>query len=102
MVTGEKIPEANTIAAKVPIPIRLTPASVSVVKRSLFERQEAAILGDALKNISGVNVQTGFGVHDFFVIRGFDSLDNGLVLRMGPRNRKPPFITCTMSTGLRF
>ncbi len=91
VVTGEKIPEANTIATKVPTPIRLTPASVSVVKRSLFERQEAAILGDALKNISGVNVQTGFGVHDFFVIRGFDSLDNGLVLTDGAAEPEATF-----------
>ena len=41
------------------------------------------MLGDALQNVSGVNVATGFGVFDFFVVRGFDSLSSGLVLTDG-------------------
>ncbi|MFQ5640844.1 MAG: TonB-dependent receptor, partial [bacterium] len=49
----------------------------------LFENQNSTVLSDALKNISGVNVQNGFGVHDFFLIRGFDSLTSGLVLTDG-------------------
>ncbi|HET9225170.1 MAG TPA: TonB-dependent siderophore receptor, partial [Thermoanaerobaculia bacterium] len=32
------------------------------------------------RNISGVNVQTQSGVADFFVVRGFDSIANGLVM----------------------
>jgi TonB-dependent siderophore receptor len=41
------------------------------------------VLTDALRNASGVNVATGFGVFDFFTIRGFDSLTAGLVLTDG-------------------
>ncbi len=79
----EEIPHVNTIAAKMPVPLRSTPASVGVVTNARFKSQDGAILGDALKNVSGVNVQTGFGVHDFFIIRGFDSLSSGLVLTDG-------------------
>jgi outer membrane receptor protein involved in Fe transport len=41
------------------------------------------VLGDALHNVSGVNAQTGFGVFDYFIIRGFESLTNNLVLTDG-------------------
>lgn len=85
VVTGQRaiLPEDNTIAAKLPVPIHDTPASVGIVTRGLIETQDAIILGDALKNISGVNAQTGFGVFDYFVIRGFDSVSSGLVLTDG-------------------
>ena len=43
------------------------------------------MLSDGLKNASGVNVGTGFGVFDFWVVRGFDSLSSGLVLVDGAR-----------------
>ena len=85
VVTGNKevIPTESSVATKMPVPLQKTPASVGVVTRSLVDRQDGVILGDALKNVSGVNVQTGFGVHDYFVIRGFDSLTGGLVLTDG-------------------
>jgi iron complex outermembrane receptor protein len=49
----------------------------------VFESQNATVLSEALQNVSGVNVATGFGVFDFFVIRGFDSLDTSLVMTDG-------------------
>ena len=70
----------NLTGMRVPVPALLTPASVSVVPDALLRGQEAQILGDGLRNVSGVNVATGFGVHDFFVIRGLESIRNGLVL----------------------
>ena len=79
----EKIPTLSTIATKVPVPIGLTPASIGVVNHGLFQHQSGVVLGDALRNVSGVNVQTVFGVTDFFIIRGFDSLTSGLVLTDG-------------------
>ena len=72
------IPTSSTTGAKISLPLRATAASVGVVSQALVESQAGTILGDALKNVSGVNVQTGFGIHDFFVIRGFDSLSSGL------------------------
>ena len=78
-----KFPIYNSIAAKVPISIQQTPASVEVVTSATFSSQNGIVLGDALKNISGVNIQSNFGTTDYFLIRGFDSLTNGLVLTDG-------------------
>ena len=74
------IPGLNVTAFKSPLPIDQTPASVSVVSRPLFESQAALVASDALTNAAGVHVASGFGVFDFFTIRGFDSLSSGLVL----------------------
>ena len=41
------------------------------------------MLGEALRNVSSLNLQSGFGVHDFFTMRGFDSLSSGLILTDG-------------------
>src|SRR5262245_23827421 len=68
---------------KVTLDLADTPTSVSVVPSTVIESQRAIVLGDALRNVSGVNVGTGNGVHDFFVMRGFDSLSSGLVLTDG-------------------
>ena len=76
-------PTSNTIATKLPVALSWTPANVGVVERGLFEEQGATVLGDALENISGVGVQTGFGIFDLFVLRGFDSLSGGLILTDG-------------------
>jgi len=77
------LPPASTAATRIPVSLMEVPASVSVVPRLLLDQQEAFVLADALKNASGVNVGTGFGVFDFFVVRGFDSLSSGLVLTDG-------------------
>lgn len=68
---------------KIALDLEDTPTSVSVVPGTVIESQRDIILGDALKNVSGVNVGTVNGVNDFFVIRGFDSLSSGLVLTDG-------------------
>jgi iron complex outermembrane recepter protein len=79
----EKIPEYTTIATKLPVPILRTPVSSGVVTEAMIENQHALDLGETLENISGINAQTGFGVHDYFIIRGFNTLDNGLILSDG-------------------
>ena len=76
-------PPSSTVATRMSAEPRDLPLSVGVVARPLLDQQGAFVLGDALKNVSGVNVGTGFGVFDFFVIRGFDSLSSGLVLTDG-------------------
>ncbi|MFQ5630374.1 MAG: TonB-dependent receptor plug domain-containing protein, partial [bacterium] len=86
IVEAEKvtqIPSYSTMVSKIPIALQHTPASVGVVLKSQFDSQHAPILSDALKNISGVNIQSNFGVHDYFMIRGFNSLGNGLILTDG-------------------
>jgi iron complex outermembrane receptor protein len=77
------IPTSNTIATKLPVELRWTPANVGVVPLELMDQQNSLVLTDALENVSGVNVQTFSGVFDFFVVRGFDSVTSGLVLTDG-------------------
>ena len=77
------IPSNNTIASKLPVPLQVTPASVGVVTEPLVLEQNGVVLSDALKNISGLNVQPGVGVSDFFLIRGFDSISSSVVMTDG-------------------
>jgi len=77
------LPQSNTIATKLPMSLQLTPANVGTVSAPLFSEQDAIMMGDSLRNVSGLNVQPNFGVHDFFIIRGFDSLSGGLILTDG-------------------
>ncbi len=77
------IPTSNTIATKLPVELRWTPANVGVVPAKLIREQNTLVLSDALETVSGVNVQTFAGVFDFFVVRGFDSVTSGLVLTDG-------------------
>ncbi|MEL6823178.1 MAG: TonB-dependent receptor, partial [Calditrichota bacterium] len=83
IVTDERstdLPAYNLTATKLPVALLKTPASVSVVKRELLDEAYSLVVGDALNFVSGVNPQTQNGVADFFYIRGFSSLENGLVL----------------------
>ncbi len=82
-VKAGKVATYNSIGMKLPIPLRSTPASISVIPQALINNQGGLILNDVLRNASGVNPQAGNGVHDYFVVRGFNSLDNGLVMTDG-------------------
>lgn len=77
------VPDSNTIATKLPLPLKETPASVGVVSAPRIAEQGSVALGEALRNVSGVNVQNQSGVADYFVVRGFDSIDGGMVLTDG-------------------
>jgi len=77
------LPPSSSAATRLPVPVRDLPVTVSIIPRSLQRDQAGLVLGDALRNASGVTVGTGFGVFDFFTIRGFDSLTGGLVLTDG-------------------
>lgn len=74
------IPQSNTIGTKLPISAQVTPAIVGTVSSELFREQQAVTLSDVLKNVSGLNIQAQNGVHDFFVLRGYDSISGGLVM----------------------
>ncbi|MFC2084099.1 TonB-dependent receptor [Bacteroidota bacterium] len=79
----EPIPQVSSIATKLFTPLQYIPLTVGVVNNSLINNQNNLVLGDALKNISGINTQTGNGVHDYFIIRGMNSLENSLILTDG-------------------
>ena len=85
------VPENNTIVSKLPTELRLTPNNVGVVTKPLFTEQFDRVLGDSLVNVSNINVQTQNGVHDFFYIRGFDSLTSSLVLTDGASEPEATF-----------
>ena len=76
----DAVPKTNTTALRLPAALQVTPSSVGVVPAALNEAQNNLILTDALRNVSGINVMTNFGVHDYFTVRGLDSLTGGLVL----------------------
>ncbi|MFC2088832.1 TonB-dependent receptor [Calditrichota bacterium] len=78
-----KIPEINSIASKMSLSLHKTPASIGVVSSMVLKEQNATILSDALRNISGINVQSNIGTHDYYLIRGFESTNTGLVLTDG-------------------
>ncbi len=77
------VPDSNSIASKLPLSLFMTPNNVGMVTSELMHEQNARVMGDALANVSGINVQPGFGVTDYFVIRGFDSLSSSLILTDG-------------------
>ena len=77
------LPPLTGAATRLPAPAKDLPFTLSVVPASLVRDQDAFVLNDALKNASGVNVSTGFGVFDYFTMRGLDSLTGGLVLNDG-------------------
>jgi iron complex outermembrane receptor protein len=54
-------------------PIGDVPRSIQIVPHELFERQGATMLGETLRNVSGVGLggQFAFGFYDRFFIRGF-------------------------------
>jgi TonB-dependent siderophore receptor len=82
-VQDSSLPSSSTIATKLPLPLAWTPANVGAVGSPMLYEQDAALLGDALRNVSGLNVQNGSGVHDFFSVRGFDSVSSSLVMSDG-------------------
>jgi iron complex outermembrane receptor protein len=77
------VPTSNTIAAKLPLELDLTPFNIGIVEGALLREQNARSLGESLLNVSGINAQTQSGLADYFLIRGYDSLSSGLVLTDG-------------------
>ncbi len=73
----------NGVALNMPIENRVVPVSVEVITSALADLQHNLTLSEAVQNVAGVHRQSGHGVHDYFIIRGFNSLDNGLVLTNG-------------------
>ena len=77
------LPPLSGAATRIPAPAKDLPFTLSVIPASLLRDQDGFMLNDALKNASGVNVSTGFGIFDYFTVRGLDSLTGSLVLTDG-------------------
>jgi iron complex outermembrane receptor protein len=74
-VTGEQggyLPPAEVGVTRLNVPLRDTPRSIQVIPREVIEDQAANRIGDALRNVSGVVRDGGFGgTADQFAVRGF-------------------------------
>ncbi len=69
------VPDATT-ATKTDTPLRDIPQSIQIVPRRVIEDQGITQIIDAARNVSGVNIRSGFGgVADDYNIRGFDNFD---------------------------
>jgi TonB-dependent siderophore receptor len=79
---AELVPATTTIA-KLQLPTRLLPATIDVIGAPLLEQQGARVLGDALRDASGVGIHTESGAADFFLLRGLDSETSALVMTDG-------------------
>lgn len=75
--------QTSAIGTKLPASLAKTPMSIGTVSQAINRDQNNFELSSSLNNLSGVNSQTGFGIHDYFTVRGFSSLDNGLILTDG-------------------
>ena len=92
------VPPSSTTALKFPVPVQELPLSVSVIPRRLLWDQDAYVLSDGLKNASGINVGTGFGIFDFWVVRCFPhSLPAASCSSTGPGSRSRRSTRCTTS-----
>jgi outer membrane receptor for ferric coprogen and ferric-rhodotorulic acid len=64
-------PQMST-ATRLPLSIRETPQSVTVITRQRIEDQNMVTISDAMQNMPGVSVSTSSGTeHDHFYARGF-------------------------------
>lgn len=80
-VEGEApvLPALSGVSSRLPGEDSL-PASLSTIAQPLLQDQMVTTLSDALQNVAGMNVQTGNGPFDLFILRGFDSVSSSLVL----------------------
>lgn len=63
-----------------PLSVPITASDVTMEELLL---RDARTLKDAMAYVPGITIGTGNGVHDFFVVRGIDSLSGGLILMDG-------------------
>lgn len=69
----------ETSAAKIAVPLKDVPQSVSVVTGAVLRDQRALSLQDALKNVPGVGFSSGDGQRDQVTIRGFTAIADQFV-----------------------
>lgn len=79
-----EIPGSSTIAAKLPLALAETPMAIDEITKENFQLRDSDILGDALRYTAGVNVQSGNGIFDVFMLRGLDSADGVVMIDGAP------------------
>jgi len=66
----------SATAAKLDLPILLTPQSIAVVPRAVLQDQKVLTLDEAVRNVSGVSTDFGFNgsTEPLLILRGFTSV----------------------------
>lgn len=69
---GEFLQPAGSTATKMEAPLKSVPQSVQIISRKALDQMQVIRVEDAMRNVSGVTMETGFGGRtDIFQIRGF-------------------------------
>ncbi|MEJ8757166.1 TonB-dependent receptor [Pontibacter sp. H259] len=70
--SGEFVQPIGSTATKMEAPLKSVPQSVQIISRRAMDQMQVVRLDDAMRNVSGVTMETGFGGRtDIFQIRGF-------------------------------
>ncbi|MBC5772823.1 TonB-dependent receptor [Pontibacter sp. KCTC 32443] len=70
--SGEFVQPIGSTATKMEAPLKSVPQSVQIISRRAMDQMQVIRLDDAMRNVSGVTMETGFGGRtDIFQIRGF-------------------------------
>ncbi|WP_018478463.1 TonB-dependent receptor [Pontibacter roseus] len=70
--SGEFVQPIGSTATKMEAPLKSVPQSVQIISRRALDQMQVIRLDDAMRNVSGVTMETGFGGRtDIFQIRGF-------------------------------
>jgi len=99
-IATDALPGSNSVATKLETPLQRTPANVGVVGEAMIYEQDATVLSDVLKNVSGLDIQNGSGVHDYYILRGFNSVDGGLLMTDGVAEPEVSFYHTYNLTGV--
>ncbi|GGK63324.1 TonB-dependent siderophore receptor [Rufibacter glacialis] len=84
--SGNYLEREGTTATKMEAALRTVPQSVQVISRRALDQLQVVKIEDAMRNVSGVSVETGFGSRtDIFQIRGFRT-DQNSIFKNGFRN----------------
>ncbi len=70
--SGEFVQPIGSTATKMEAPLKSVPQSVQIISRRALDQMQVVRLDDAMRNVSGVTMETGFGGRtDIFQVRGF-------------------------------
>ncbi|MGV3541241.1 MAG: TonB-dependent receptor plug domain-containing protein, partial [Rufibacter sp.] len=83
---GNYLEREGTTATKMEARLSTVPQSVQVLSRRALDQLQVVRVEDAMRNVSGVSIETGFGGRtDIFMIRGFRT-DQNSIFKNGFRN----------------
>ena len=79
VVSSARPAAVTSTATRTATPLLHVPQAIDIVGAGVLREQAAMSMGDALKNVPGVNANLGEGRRDQFLIRGFSALNDTLL-----------------------